>query len=142
MKTLYTFLTLALIAFTLHLVWEWLHLPLYVGYQPTMLGMPVVLYATLGDVLYTFGVVALAIPFKRKINWIPSAGPWDYITLAVLGFWVALFVEYRGLVLGRWAYSATMPTVLGFGLSPLLQMTILLPLSVYLTNVWMKRSSR
>jgi amino acid transporter len=127
------FILLALVAFALHFVWEWAHLPLYQGYEALGSGLPLVAYATLGDVMYTLFAVLLVALFKRRLLWPREARAGDYAGLAILGLLIALFVEYKGLYLHRWAYTAAMPLALGVGLSPLLQMTILLPLSVGLT---------
>jgi amino acid transporter len=96
--------------------------------------LPLVAFATLGDVAYALGAVLLAALFKRRYGWLADARASDYAGLAILGFCIALLVEYKALALHRWAYTSAMPLVLGVGLSPLLQMTILVPLSAYLAK--------
>ena len=133
---------LAGVAFILHLFWETLHLPLYTNYSALSGPLPITLYATLGDVLYTLGAV-LGIGFlKQDIDWLRRARALDYATLTVVGFATALFVEYKALALHRWAYTAAMPTIFGVGLSPLLQMTLLLPLSVYAAQLLARRLAK
>lgn len=114
---------LAVVAAFLHGSWEYLHLPLYRGYEALGQGWEVISYATVGDVFYTLVVYSIFVLFRRK----PKL--WE---LAVVGFLLALMVEYKAQLLGRWAYAPEMPMLGMFGLSPLLQMTILLPLSFYL----------
>jgi len=65
----------------------------------------------------------------------------DIASLAVLGFFIAVFVEYKGLFLNRWHYLEAMPVIsgLGVGLSPILQMSLLLPVSVFLTKYLLKK---
>lgn len=138
-KEVTSFALLAASAFVLHAVWEWLHLPLYAGYEALGTGPGLVFMATLGDVAYTLGAVLLVALLKRKLLWISSANAADYAGLAIVGFVVALLVEYKALALHRWAYTAAMPIVFGVGLSPLLQMTILLPLSVGITAALAKK---
>ncbi len=116
---------LALVAFVLHLVWEYLHISLYTGYAGLFGNYPVWLVAALGDVLYTLGAVAVLRLVKLDTQ---------YPALTAAGLLIAIFVETKALVLGRWAYAPAMPLVFGLGLSPLLQMTILLPVSVWLTQ--------
>jgi hypothetical protein len=123
---------LFVVSFVLHAVWEYAHLPLYTGYDGLFGGYPVWLVATLGDVLYTLGAVLVLWLIKLDKN---------YAALTVAGFCVAVFVEYKAMLLHRWAYAAAMPTVLGLGLSPLLQMTLLLPLSVYISSRFIKRKT-
>lgn len=126
-------LILFLVSFLLHLVWERVHIRLYTGYEAMQGRLPVFVFATLGDVLYTFIAIALVSLFKGPFSWFLAAGPSDYVGLALLGFFIAVFVEYKAMALGRWKYLPAMPRLFGLGLSPLLQMTVLLPLSVYST---------
>ena len=134
MRVLKTVGILCLVSFGTQYVWELLHISLYTGYQQLGGGANITLYATLGDVLYTMAAVLLVALFKRQANWVPRALKTDYLGLALLGFCIALLVEYKALALHRWAYTAAMPLVLGVGVSPLLQMTLLLPFSVYITK--------
>jgi len=131
MKSITTFAVLAGVAFVLHFVWEMVHIPLYTGYEALGSGMSLTLLATLGDILYTLAAVLLVALFKQRLLWAHQPKPSDYVGLGVLGFCIALFVEYKALALHRWAYTAAMPLFAGVGLSPLLQMTLLLPLSVF-----------
>lgn len=126
-------------SFGSHYVWESLHIPLYSGYAGLGGGMPVVLYATVGDVFYTLLAVGVLCVYKRNTKWLRNPTRSDYATLALAGFGIALFVEEKAAVLGRWDYTDAMPTLWGFGLSPLLQMTILLPLSVYASAFILRR---
>ncbi|MFZ2555769.1 MAG: hypothetical protein WAZ27_00060 [Minisyncoccia bacterium] len=121
---------LALTSFALHLLWERMHIGLYTAYDAMKGKLPVFIYATLGDVLYTFLAITLISLFKGSILWFLDAGLSDYIGLALLGFYIAVFVEYKAFALKRWEYTASMPKFLGLGATPLIQMTILLPLSV------------
>ena len=125
--------TVALIAFVLNGVWEWgqLSLNLYTGYEGLFGPYPVWIVAALGDALYTLVVVgALALLKKER----------SYALLSFGGLLVAIAVEYKAILLHRWAYTAAMPTIFGLGLSPLLQMALLVPASVYLAGaMWRAR---
>ncbi len=127
------YLVLALIAAILHGTWEYLHLPLYRGYEALGTGWQIVAYATAGDIGYTLLIALVIAARKRDLSWIIGADRRDHATAAMLGFLVALFVEYKALYLHRWAYGAAMPIVpvLQVGLSPLAQMTILTPLAIW-----------
>jgi len=48
-----------------------------------------------------------------------------YMVSACILLLVAVIIEQRALIEGRWAYSHLMPTVLGIGLSPLFQLPLL-----------------
>lgn len=133
------FRTLTLIAvtsFVLHFFWESLHVQLYIGYQSWSGDIPVVLLATIGDVLYTLGAFALVSGFKGDVEWISNARWQDYFMLVTLGFLIALFVEYKGLALHRWQYVPDMPLIplLHVGLSPIIQMALLLPLTIWIVS--------
>ena len=120
--------------FVLQYVWEAAHVSLYKDYEKLGTGWRLTLLATLGDVMYALLAVLFVSLVKGSIAWLsnPSAG--DYCVLALVGFLVALFVEYKALALRRWAYTSRMPLVFGVGLSPLAQMTILLPLAAYIAH--------
>ncbi|OGG72788.1 hypothetical protein A3A38_03575 [Candidatus Kaiserbacteria bacterium RIFCSPLOWO2_01_FULL_53_17] len=124
---------LALVSFLLHLVWEALHIRFYTGYEKMKERLPVFVQASLGDVLYTFLAIVLIAFFEGSLTWFLAADASDFLGLALLGFYIAVFVEYKAAALKRWEYTGAMPRFLGLGLSPLLQMTVLLPLSVYIT---------
>lgn len=129
------------ISFALHFVWESLHLPLYTGYASLSGGVPIALWATIGDALYAIAAVALFSLFKRQFDWLERASAYDFFALAVIGFLIAVGIEYKALMFGRWAYTGEMPIVplLRVGLSPVLQMTVLLPTAAYLARIASRR---
>ncbi|MEK7509366.1 MAG: hypothetical protein AAB605_01485 [Patescibacteria group bacterium] len=131
METVLPFLVIGGVAFVSHLFWERAHIYLYTNYEKMKGALPVFILATLGDVLYTFLALVLVAFFKGSIMWFLSASVSDYVGLAVLGFCIAVFVEYKAMALEQWEYTLAMPRIFGLGLTPLLQMTVLLPLSVY-----------
>lgn len=126
-------LVLMATAFVLHYIWEGLHVPLYGGYEH-ITNMPIALYTTLGDVLYTLCAVFVVALIKGRADWFAAPSARDIVALATIGGFIAAFVEYKALAFNRWYYLADMPLVpfLDIGLTPLLQMVILLPLSIYL----------
>lgn len=124
----------AVCAFLLNFLWEYAHLPLYKDYEALGSGIQLVVWASAGDMLYVLFAVLFVALLKRKLLWTKDAKTPEYILLAVYGFCIALFVELKALALHRWAYTAMMPTLFGVGLSPLVQMTLLLPLSAYIAQ--------
>jgi hypothetical protein len=125
---------IAATAFVLNVAWEYLHLPLYTGYGSLGGPLPVWLYASLGDVLYTLLAIGAVCACRRGTAWLWRPGRGDYAALSFVGLCVAVFVEYKAMLLHRWAYTALMPVVFGFGVDPLLQMAIVVPLSVWLVH--------
>ena len=131
------FVSLALVAFLLHLAWESAHIRLYRNYDALKGTLPVPLWAALGDVLYTLFAVLLIALFKENIVWLEMPTTADYFGLLILGFCTALFVEYKAFYFKRWEYVENMPIVPGLrvGLSSLVQKTLLFPLAVWLTVI-------
>lgn len=134
---------LVVVSFALHLVWEFFHVRLYTDYEH-LTTLPIWLWATLGDALYTLGAFALVSAFKGGHEWLGRVGMRDCLALVAVGFFLALFVEYKALAFGRWAYLPEMPIIpiLNVGLTPVVQMSILLPLSVLVASLLYRRSVR
>ena len=138
-RSFWSFLVVALVAFVLHYSWESFHLPLYTNYGNVGGILPIQLYAALGDVFYTLLVVAFIALYKRDAGWMRRARGGDYALLSLLGLCVAVLVEYKAMLMGLWEYAPAMPTLFGLGISPLLQMAVLLPLSAYISRGILKR---
>lgn len=134
--------TLIFVSFVLHFVWESLHISLYGGYEGLSPYLPITVWAAIGDVFYTILVVIIIAFFKRGCSLCRLTDARTLGVFAFLGFLVALFVEYKALLLERWYYLPAMPIIpfLDIGLSPVLQMTLLLPLSVFLAGRISKRN--
>lgn len=141
MKTASAYGVLVLVAIVLHLAWERTHVVLYTGYGDLGAPLPVWLYATAGDALYTLfgaGIAVLAgISPTASRAWSVS----EYAFLASIGACIAACVEYKAQYLGLWSYTPAMPIIpfTSLGLSPLLQMTLLLPLSLFLMRTLLGR---
>ena len=131
---------LVFVSFALHLAWEFSHYRLYTGYE-NLSTLPIYVWATIGDVLYTLVAFTLASLFKRGLGWVREAAIPDYVGLAALGFFIALYVEYKAVAFQRWVYLPEMPIIPMFdvGLSPVMQMVILLPLTVFVVSFIEKR---
>lgn len=132
--------TLAMVAFVLHTVWENAQAPLYAGYQSFSQHFGMCLYGTVVDVLITLFVLAFLWLLIRRLPSMKS----DYAALAIIGIVIAVVIEQNALLLGKWDYTSMMPLVpyTQVGFSPILQMMILLPLSFFLAHKfthWMGR---
>lgn len=130
---------LTILSFIFHFLWETLHLPLYTDYGELGGPLPITIYATLGDAAYTLGAFFFISLFKKTKKWILEIEVSDYVGLLILGFCIALFVEYKALALDKWKYTIDMPLLFGIGISPLIQMSFLLPLCFYCTNIILKK---
>ncbi len=124
-------ITLAVAAFLLHVIWENAQAPLYAGYQSFSQHFPMCLFGTLGDVVITLFILVFLWLLKKDIT-----RPADFLGLSIIGFFIAVVIEQHALVTGKWGYTPAMPviSVLKVGLAPILQMTLLLPLSFYLAK--------
>jgi len=142
MPAIIAYAVLLVSSFLLHFMWERVHIALYTGYESLEGIVPVYLYATLGDVGYTLVAVLVVALLKRDVGWMKTVRGVDYAALAGIGLAIAIFVEKKAQVLGRWEYTETMPLIYGFGLSPLVQMTVLLPLSVFISVVVVRHLNR
>lgn len=132
--------TLSLIAFVIHLVWENAQAPLFAGFSSFGQHFFICLLRTIGDVTFTVVVYLIIGLLKNDFGWVVRLNKADILVLAIVGFFFALGIEWRALLFERWAYAESMPIIPYFqvGLTPILQMTLLLPLSFYLTSKWSK----
>lgn len=73
-------------------------------------------------ILGAFYVVAL---FRRDRDWMRNARVADLATFGALAALQGWSMEWVSLELGRWSYTTEMPTILGLGLTPLLQWLLL-----------------
>lgn len=134
------FAVLGVLAFVLNWLWEIVQMP---AYEPPARASASTALAhvvpSLGDVALTFavyGVCALAAGRWRL------AGAWnEYAAAALLGGACAVAYEWKALASGWWSYNNRMPVVplLGVGLWPLLQLTLLVPVAFCVATRWSRR---
>lgn len=139
MKSKYI-ITLIIISFLLHLVWENAQASLFAGYTTLSQHLPLCFWATIGDVVFTLAVYLGISLLKNDFGWIMRLNKKDGLVIAAIGFFWAIGIEWMALLFQKWSYANTMPIIPYFqvGLTPILQMMILLPLSFYLTSKWSK----
>lgn len=137
--------TMVLTSFVLNEIWEMAQMSAYVetaGHSWTStLGFCT--RASVGDVGIILGIYAASALAAGDLSW-GLRGRWNiYATAAFLGLVYAVLVEHAALSAGRWTYTERMPvvSVLGAGLWPLLQMTLLPPLIFLFARWWACRSS-
>ena len=105
----------AALALTANLVWEVTQMPLY-DVEFRFLRC---VRAAFGDVLIILVVAALAlVATRRRPRWFLPA-------IAVALLIIGGVVEAASLAAGRWSYDDAMPTVVGIGLTPLVQLALL-----------------
>ncbi|CAN5159652.1 hypothetical protein BH20ACI1_BH20ACI1_28540 [soil metagenome] len=92
-------------------------------------------FASVIDGLVTIAVFWILHKIFADVNWK------FYLSAAVLGALTAVFFEQTAFTFGLWSYEERMPVlpVLGTGLLPFMQLTMLVPLAIWLTTK-LKRS--
>ena len=129
-------LNVVLFAFLLHFVWEFWQVPFFrdLPTAPHWEAIQFCTLATAGDALIaliTFWAIA---GWARSRRWILEPRRRHVLAFALGGIAITVAAEYLATeVLHRWAYAEQMPTlpVLGTGLLPVLQWTLVPPLVVW-----------
>jgi hypothetical protein len=138
------FLTTVLASFVLNEIWEMAQMSAYVetAGQSWTSTLGLCTRAAVGDVGIILGIYSAGALAAGDLGW-GLRGRWNiYATAAILGLAYAALVEHAALAAGRWSYTERMPvvSVLGAGLWPLLQMTLLPPLTFWFARWWAGRS--
>lgn len=138
------FATTAVVGFVLNEIWEMAQMSAYVETAgdswTSTLGLCT--WAAVGDVGIILGIYTAGALAAGDLGW-GWRGRWNiYVTAALLGLAYATLVEHAALATRRWSYTERMPVVpvLAAGLWPLLQMTLLPPLTFWIARWWTGRS--
>jgi hypothetical protein len=121
------------LALVLNLTWEIAQVRLYTIWAAAD-GMSVawaLLHCSLGDVVIALAMFALAGIGLWRGDW-PESRPWTGGAIVMIGATAfTVWSEWYNVDhAGNWRYTASMPTMFGIGLSPLLQWLILPPVLV------------
>jgi hypothetical protein len=139
------FATTALASFVLNEIWEMAQMSAYIetAGRPWASTLRICTQAAVGDVGISLGLYAAGALAAGDLGW-GLRGRWNiYVTTAILGLAYASLVEHSARTAGRWSYTERMPLVswLDAGLWPLLQMTLLPPLTFLFARSWAGRST-
>ena len=139
------FAATVLVSFVLNEIWEMAQMSGYVETAGHSWSSTLALCtrAAVGDVGIILGICAAGSLAAGDLSW-GLRGRWNiYATAAVLGLAYAALVEHAALAAERWSYTERMLVVpgLGAGLWPLLQMTLLPPLTFWIAQWWAGRSA-
>jgi hypothetical protein len=139
-RLVWFFSTAVLASFVLNEIWEMAQMSAYVetAGQSWTSTLGLCTRAAVGDVGIILGIYAAGALAAGDWGW-GMRGRWNiYATAAVLGLAYAALVEHAALAAGRWSYTERMPVValLDAGLWPLLQMTLLPPLTFLFARWW------
>jgi len=121
--------------FLLNAAWEAAHSPLYTDWSREWTYLAWTrLHCTLGDVLILLGAFWVTSLVYGTRRW-PGTRPVAEILFVLLGLAYTVWSEwYNTGIRASWGYSPWMPTVLGVGLTPILQWVLLPPLIVRLVR--------
>ena len=129
-------------SFLLHLLWENLHAPLYAGFTSYREHFWICFKAAGGDFLFMLIIyVALAVVHRDPFwpaNRLAYEHPATWIITPFVGALLAVGFELWAVYVDhRWQYAETMPLipVLLIGLTPVLQMIVVPPLSLLFTRL-------
>lgn len=135
----------ALTGFALNEIWEMAQMLAYVEMagHPWTSTLGRCTAAAAGDVGIILGIYAASALAAGDPGW-GLRGRWNiYATSALFGLAWATLVEHAALAAGSWSYMESMPMVpwLRAGLWPLLQMTLLPPLTFWIARRWAGRNT-
>ena len=121
-------------AFALNVPWEFAQMPLFEQHGGDGgRSIAFCLAAAIADALIAMAVVQIASAIARQSPLsVHKRAP--YLLSALFGAIAAVLFERMGIALHLWAYDARMPIVFGIGAVPLVQLTLTIPLSLYLTR--------
>ena len=124
-------------SFFLNFLWEALHaVYLYQRHDFNASNyVPMLIHISSVDSLLIDGLYLATGLVRRKILWIKEFSHSQWSVFTACGILTAGFIEYRAVYLAhRWAYKTGMPTILGLGLSPLVQLSLTGLLSIWLAK--------
>lgn len=138
MKKIIFLISIFITAFLINAIWELSHYQLYYDLSG-IAKYPHLFLATLTDALI-ITIIFLIISLKNKnLKWIKRPKIADYLIFIILALLTALLIETYALSIGRWTYKEAMPTILGIGLSPLLQLAITSILTILILK-WISKN--
>lgn len=133
---------LFILFFLLNLFWEVAHSPLY-DWDKFPLENNIefyilrILYSSIWDFIY-LSFIFLIISIKNKnYLWLNKPSKIDYIIVILIGIIIAIIVELRAILTGRWFYNEAMLVLFGIGLTPLVQLSV-----TFLIALWLARKNR
>lgn len=120
-------IAVAIVSYTLNFVWEVAQGPLYKGFEYDLEHISFCALASVADMLMVFILLFAFALIYKEVYWMRS---WTWnrtVSLMLVGFLGAILAEVWHTARGDWAYADTMPIfpVVGVGISPVLQFTVL-----------------
>ncbi len=130
----------------LHLLWENLQAPLYKGFISFGEHFWICFKATWGDLLFMLTIYAAVSIVHRDPFWVADraayAHPATWMIAILVGVLLAVSFELWAVYVDhRWQYTEAMPLIpiLQVGLTPILQMAVIPPLTLFFTARFVAR---
>jgi hypothetical protein len=126
-----------LFSFILNFVWESLHAVfLYEGHDfNAKKYVLMVCYVSAIDGILILGIYLFIAVLWRNILWLQKMSAKHICVVLITGLLLAAVIEYRKVFITKtWSYNQLMPTLLGLGVSPLIQLGITGLLAVWLSK--------
>ena len=131
------------ISVPLNFAWEMLQMPAFAGLPESWLAASAVCaLAAIGDAVIVVAIYACAAYFFRDPRWFVPLSARRYAVIVTTGLLLHLLIEWVAVHrLARWSYRDVHPIVPGLdvGVLPILQPTILLPLTFWFLGKAMYR---
>ena len=142
-KILLALSTVFIFAYLLNYVWESFHAVFLYQDHDFRAEMYVLMlnYVAAVDSIFIVGIYVFVAAFWWDALWLKKMDIKKAGAIVATGLLVASLIEYRKVViLKTWTYLPAMPTILGIGISPLLQLSVTGLLSIWLTRrVWFQK---
>lgn len=126
------------VSFGLNWIWETAQMSAYAVEPAEKMWRHILLYCTLATVIDALVTVAIYSLLLRVLKppAMSAARHWKfYLAAAFLGALCAVFFEQVAFRFGLWSYREEMPVlpVIGTGLLPFVQLTLLVPLAIWVS---------
>jgi len=129
----------AFIALLLNGIWEYVVCAYFYDNTSVSNMGKLMIEATAGDVAVTILFFNFIVMMRGDAKWVFDR--YDYLNLSIYGIAAAFYFESKALNINRWAYSSAMPLLgeSGIGVLPVFQFAILIPLTLLIEMVIMKK---
>jgi len=120
-------ISIAILSYLLNFLWESVHAVFLYNDHNILANKYVAMggYVSMIDMLIILGVYILVSLLWKDLFWIRLKDAKPFVVFIIFNLIAAAFIEYRAVFLiERWSYNSFMPTILGIGLSPLIQLSI------------------
>ena len=134
----------AFMAFASNFIWESWHASyLYASHTFNLSFWPLMVYAASIDTILLLGIFFGGTVIRKNFWWFNKDSLSASLYVIITGITIAAVIEYKAVyIFNQWQYSNMMPTVFGFGVSPLVQLALTGLLSVSIARQAIKMDNK